>query len=62
MDGTPLDFTYWNAGEPNQWLGKEEDFVYIESGKWNDAEWNGGSGTSICKKALYQWYNMNTFP
>jgi len=48
IDGTPLDFTRWNAGEPNGNRG-ENYAALFNSGYWNDY---GGSST------LYALYSI----
>lgn len=47
-DGTPVDYTRWDSGEPNDWKG--EDMAYMRSaGDWNDdEEWQ--SHYVICMK------------
>ena len=42
IDGSPLDFTNWNTGEPNN-SSSAEDYamLYAATGVWNDS--SGGS-------------------
>jgi hypothetical protein len=38
VDGTPMTFTSWDKGEPNNHKTKHEDFLQIRPlGDWNDA-------------------------
>jgi CotH kinase protein/Lectin C-type domain/Putative metal-binding motif len=48
-DGTPVDFTLWSAGEPNDY-GSGEDCtqVYVGNASWNDLDCNGGL-RYVCK-------------
>ncbi|XP_038077198.1 lymphocyte antigen 75-like [Patiria miniata] len=53
LDSTPLDFTNWNTGEPNDY-GDGEDCVHLrpdelQAGTWNDQACDANYGY-ICKK------------
>ncbi|XP_022082062.1 secretory phospholipase A2 receptor-like [Acanthaster planci] len=53
LDNTPLDFTNWNTGEPNDY-GNGEDCVHLrtdelQAGTWNDQACDVSYGY-ICKK------------
>lgn len=48
-DGTPVNFTLWNGGEPNNWGGFEHcTEVYAANGSWNDLNC-GDSRRYVCK-------------
>lgn len=48
-DGTPSDFTPWNAGEPNDYgAGEDCAQVYAGNGTWNDLDCNAGL-RYVCK-------------
>ncbi|XP_063953416.1 macrophage mannose receptor 1-like isoform X1 [Lytechinus pictus] len=48
-DGTPVDYTYWNIGEPNNYNGNNEDCVEMfNNGAWNDIDCSS-TIPSICK-------------
>lgn len=48
-DGTPADFTPWNAGEPNDYgAGEDCTHVYAGNGTWNDLDCNAGL-RYVCK-------------
>jgi hypothetical protein len=40
-DGSPVTYTAWNGGEPNNWGGENYAMMYT-SGPWNDAGGGGG--------------------
>ncbi|XP_033624558.1 macrophage mannose receptor 1-like [Asterias rubens] len=53
VDKTPLDFTNWNVGEPNDY-GSGEDCVHLrpgetEAGTWNDLVCSGTNSGFICQ-------------
>uniref|UniRef100_A0A8C7XNW2 C-type lectin domain-containing protein n=1 Tax=Oryzias sinensis TaxID=183150 RepID=A0A8C7XNW2_9TELE len=50
-DGTPVTFTYWAPGEPNNHNGFSEDCVEMlyETGRWNDKSCSE-LNNYICKK------------
>lgn len=47
VNGTTPNFAFWNTNEPNQFQGREEDYVHITApgvgitGAWNDLTING---------------------
>lgn len=43
IDGTPLSYTYWGAGQPDGNGGTEKFLGTYKNGTWNDFD-NGGSG------------------
>lgn len=48
-DGTPVDFTLWNGGEPNNWGGYEHcTEVHAGAGSWNDLDCGAGR-RYVCK-------------
>ncbi|XP_051828478.1 low affinity immunoglobulin epsilon Fc receptor isoform X3 [Antechinus flavipes] len=51
MDGSPLNYTNWSPGEPNN-QGQGEDCVAMRpfNGKWNDAYCRGYQDSWICEK------------
>ena len=57
MDGTPVDFTNWNPGEPTFATepGKEDCVeMYLGSGKWNDVDclWTQGYVCQMLKLGM----------
>ncbi|XP_072020990.1 uncharacterized protein [Amphiura filiformis] len=54
LDGSPVDYTNWNFGEPNDLFdpgGEDCTNLYFESGEWNDFPciWDNGY---VCKKKI----------
>lgn len=48
-DNTPVNFTFWNGGEPNDWGGAEDcAHVYASNNTWNDLDCNAGL-RYVCK-------------
>ena len=49
-DGSAVDYTNWDTGEPNNWMGDEDCALFWsggERGKWHD-----GAGRENCNAAL----------
>jgi len=47
QDGVTLTYADWGAGEPNTFLGIQEDYMVIKFGQtafWNDLPFNSGQG------------------
>ena len=49
VDGSPMSFTYWNAGEPNNWQCFEDCGDLVNGHYWNDNQCTK-SFAYICKK------------
>ncbi|XP_036703537.1 C-type lectin domain family 4 member G isoform X3 [Balaenoptera musculus] len=52
VDGVPLSFSYWNQGEPNDSLGREDCIMILRTGMWNDAPCDNRDDSWICEKRL----------
>ncbi|KAK1342357.1 hypothetical protein QTO34_015121 [Cnephaeus nilssonii] len=51
VDGSPLTFSHWNRGEPNDARGLEDCVMMLHTGLWNDAPCrNKEKGNWICEK------------
>ncbi|XP_074060441.1 C-type lectin domain family 4 member G-like [Macrotis lagotis] len=50
IDGTKLDYTNWNIGEPNDSQGTEDCVMMLHHGKWNDYTCELSSDNWICEK------------
>ncbi|KAL5010854.1 hypothetical protein ScPMuIL_013159 [Solemya velum] len=54
VDGSKVRYTNWGAGEPNSYMGKQEDCVEIrvsEGGGWNDQVCSDQQLGYICQKS-----------
>ncbi|XP_071157457.1 macrophage mannose receptor 1-like [Mytilus edulis] len=53
-DGTPVMYTNWEAGEPNNWMNLNEDCgaVWLEHGGWLDMTCNTQGQGYVCKKTV----------
>ncbi|XP_032322209.1 C-type lectin domain family 4 member G isoform X3 [Camelus ferus] len=49
-DGVSLSFSYWNRGEPNDSLGREDCVMMLRTGMWNDAPCDSKDDSWICEK------------
>ncbi|XP_030053321.1 C-type lectin domain family 17, member A isoform X2 [Microcaecilia unicolor] len=43
VDGSPLSFSFWNTGEPNNYMERDEDCVQLRYDKGWNGEWNDSS-------------------
>nr|XP_031545723.1 C-type lectin domain family 4 member G isoform X2 [Vicugna pacos] len=50
VDGVSLSFSYWNRGEPNDSLGREDCVMMLRTGMWNDAPCDSKDDSWICEK------------
>ncbi|KAK1342327.1 hypothetical protein QTO34_015089 [Cnephaeus nilssonii] len=50
VDGTPLTFSHWNRGEPNDARGLEDCVMMLHTGLWNDAPCGNEKDNWICEK------------
>uniref|UniRef100_I3MWG4 Fc epsilon receptor II n=1 Tax=Ictidomys tridecemlineatus TaxID=43179 RepID=I3MWG4_ICTTR len=50
MDGSPLDYSNWNLGEPNNGDQGEDCVMMLGSGKWNDASCRGELDAWVCEQ------------
>lgn len=41
VDGTPWDFTFWYAGQPNDYGGTEDFLATYDDGRWVDVDASG---------------------
>jgi gliding motility-associated-like protein len=51
-DGSPVVFTNWNGGEPNNSGGNEDCTQIFPNGLWNDLNCNGGGSKSVIEVSL----------
>lgn len=51
-DGSPVIYTNWNAGEPNNDGGNEDCTQIFPNGLWNDLPCNGGGSKSVIEVNL----------
>ncbi|XP_042288937.1 C-type lectin domain family 4 member F-like [Thunnus maccoyii] len=55
VDGTPLTTSFWHSGEPNNYLGQNEDCVetrFRDKNSWNDVIC-GDRNSWICEKRMF---------
>uniref|UniRef100_A0A8C6EYC3 Fc epsilon receptor II n=1 Tax=Marmota marmota marmota TaxID=9994 RepID=A0A8C6EYC3_MARMA len=50
MDGSPLDYSNWNLGEPNNGDQGEDCVMMLGSGKWNDASCRSELDAWVCEQ------------
>ncbi|XP_077652717.1 low affinity immunoglobulin epsilon Fc receptor [Urocitellus parryii] len=50
MDGSPLGYSNWNLGEPNNGDQGEDCVMMLGSGKWNDASCRGELDAWVCEQ------------
>ncbi|KAK3741516.1 hypothetical protein RRG08_018133 [Elysia crispata] len=51
VDGTPLDYSNWHDGEPNNWNNIQDCVELTTSGKWNNRNCENGYGV-VCKRPV----------
>ena len=51
-DGSPVVYTNWNSGEPNNSSGNEDCTQIFPNGLWNDLNCNGGGSKSVIEVSL----------
>eukprot|EP01084_Bolivina_argentea_P311116 538501_1 len=47
-DGSSVDFTYWEPGEPNNWKDQDCAEVLYSTGKWNDFHCDAVANPFLC--------------
>ncbi len=69
VNGSSPNFAFWNTNEPNQFMGREEDYAHITApgvgitGSWNDLRLNGDpTGANQSRGYIVEYGGMPVDP